>query len=758
MKNSPETQLDFLNDSAVKANLSRVRPPLVIEMDHRSWMRFLSDGWLLPEMGHGVLLGVGSPRETCIPEKFTTVGAWFDQTKLPNSNVMALRNGAWVSVSLASLKSSDKAILWNGPLPLFAVDHFTVPSESSRAHLLAQVRNFADIESPQQPVKVFNGCKIEVPVPTRQKFPFGLKNPPANWDALRGAAAMALECVPSIGPWLQILCGWFSREQSVNAARTVDTPWLGLALWSRKGETRDDHVPLWNAIVDVFSSPNNRTDWRSDWVLKEVCKRASALGGNKERLARLEDNTEKLLKDFGNIHDLGIKDDVLELAFQLVLLRHEPERYILWKKDKPSLPPGAWWTGAILTGYLAGFRALPLNMRGSIAARTYCSISTWQLMDESPSMEWDVLFPGPVRWIIEHDSILIRKGLSILAEHKFSNRGRWYELDLTKRNCRASAEGVAAQHCPWLIKQSLFLREGAYDLLGGGEMRVDPFTAKLQVKGNVEILLDSVGRLEPCLDVHGFRHWLATSSLEQQIPNPSAILPELQTGFSNFEQIAVNVTDPIAEPFAAPQNYRASAATRPLSKPPINRQAVVPQGLIIIPNFITPRDETALLAAIDSAPWDSSMNRRVQHYGWRYDYKSRKIDRSAFLGPLPKWADLLAKKLHKEKFLKELPDQVIVNEYIENQGISKHIDCIPCFRGAVVTISLLESWEMIFSRKPQPNTEEKYRVVLERRCAAILAGEARKNWYHEIPKRWKEAGIPRERRISITFRKVNVEN
>ena len=149
------------------------------------------------------------------------------------------------------------------------------------------------------------------------------------------------------------------------------------------------------------------------------------------------------------------------------------------------------------------------------------------------------------------------------------------------------------------------------------------------------------------------------------------------------------------------------------------------------------------------------MSRRVQHYGWRYDYKSRKVDAKAYIGPLPSWAANLGRMLFERGLVKELPDQVIVNEYSGNQGITKHIDCLPCFRGEVVTISLLESWEMIFSRKLERDLDEKYKIILARRSAAVLSGESRTTWYHEIPKRLKEAGIIRHRRISITFRKVD---
>ena len=44
---------------------------------------------------------------------------------------------------------------------------------------------------------------------------------------------------------------------------------------------------------------------------------------------------------------------------------------------------------------------------------------------------------------------------------------------------------------------------------------------------------------------------------------------------------------------------------------------------------------------------------------------------------------------------------------------------------------------------------------LDRRSAAIMTGDARYRWTHEIPKRKYEPGrVARGRRISLTFRKV----
>jgi len=128
-----------------------------------------------------------------------------------------------------------------------------------------------------------------------------------------------------------------------------------------------------------------------------------------------------------------------------------------------------------------------------------------------------------------------------------------------------------------------------------------------------------------------------------------------------------------------------------------------------------------------------------------------------YLGPLPSWAHDLATKLYKMKIVPFVADQVIVNEYVENQGISKHVDCVPCFEDNITTISLKESWEMVF--RDSTNTTHKISKVLERRSATTISGPSRYRWTHEIPKRLKEPnGEKRGRRISITFRKVNQSN
>ena len=58
-------------------------------------------------------------------------------------------------------------------------------------------------------------------------------------------------------------------------------------------------------------------------------------------------------------------------------------------------------------------------------------------------------------------------------------------------------------------------------------------------------------------------------------------------------------------------------------------------GLRYIPNFISAAQSAELLERIDKQDWQAELRRRVQHYGYIYDYRSRTISRDMRLGPLP---------------------------------------------------------------------------------------------------------------------------
>lgn len=178
-------------------------------------------------------------------------------------------------------------------------------------------------------------------------------------------------------------------------------------------------------------------------------------------------------------------------------------------------------------------------------------------------------------------------------------------------------------------------------------------------------------------------------------------------------------------------------------------------GLTYIPDFISAQEQDLLLSQIDQQSWLTDLKRRVQHYGYKYDYKARAVGNDAYLGALPDWLSSICKKLHGDGIFSSAPDQVIVNEYLPGQGISAHIDCVPCFADIIASLSLSSSCIMDFSN---PTTREKKSAILEERSIIVLSGSARYEWQHAIPARKSDIinGLKTERarRVSLTFRNI----
>jgi len=63
-----------------------------------------------------------------------------------------------------------------------------------------------------------------------------------------------------------------------------------------------------------------------------------------------------------------------------------------------------------------------------------------------------------------------------------------------------------------------------------------------------------------------------------------------------------------------------------------------PDGLTYRENYISEDEAGRLVQEIDAAPWRTDLKRRVQHYGYRYDYKARQAGREDYNGTL---SDLL---------------------------------------------------------------------------------------------------------------------
>ena len=183
--------------------------------------------------------------------------------------------------------------------------------------------------------------------------------------------------------------------------------------------------------------------------------------------------------------------------------------------------------------------------------------------------------------------------------------------------------------------------------------------------------------------------------------------------------------------------------------------SATPHGLIYIPSFISNRTASSIIEAIDSHDWQNSLRRRVQHYGWSYNYKSRRINQQDWLGPLPDFASPVVEQLLDTNIFDQPPDQLIVNEYEPGQGIAAHVDCEPCFGDTIASLSLLSTCTMRLRSRADSLIHD---VILDPESLLVLKGEARYKWTHEIAARKSDVvGAHkrlRERRISLTFRKV----
>ncbi|KAI9366830.1 hypothetical protein DFJ73DRAFT_755569 [Zopfochytrium polystomum] len=58
------------------------------------------------------------------------------------------------------------------------------------------------------------------------------------------------------------------------------------------------------------------------------------------------------------------------------------------------------------------------------------------------------------------------------------------------------------------------------------------------------------------------------------------------------------------------------------------------RGLALLPDFITPSQERHLAALIEAQEWGMDLKRRTQHYGYKYGYRTRRLDPAP---PIPEW-------------------------------------------------------------------------------------------------------------------------
>ena len=131
--------------------------------------------------------------------------------------------------------------------------------------------------------------------------------------------------------------------------------------------------------------------------------------------------------------------------------------------------------------------------------------------------------------------------------------------------------------------------------------------------------------------------------------------------------------------------------------------ANAPMGLEYHADFLGTSEEDGLLAHIDDAEWLTDLSRRVMHFGYKYDYTSRRLDETARIGPLPEWLAQLSNMVREAaseeaKQLLDPPRAVRTGDHQRVPawtGIAPHIDR-DCFGPIVATVSLGSAVNMDF--------------------------------------------------------------
>lgn len=148
-------------------------------------------------------------------------------------------------------------------------------------------------------------------------------------------------------------------------------------------------------------------------------------------------------------------------------------------------------------------------------------------------------------------------------------------------------------------------------------------------------------------------------------------------------------------------------------------------GLTLYKDFITPEEETALLAHVQSAAPEHKrkvhLRNSIRRYGSREPYFDNLV--SAVIPP--HFAEL-CDRLVTQKLVDARPDSVTVNEYYEGQTIAPHIDHVD--GGPVITIlSLGVPATMIFAK-----ADETFELILPPRSLVQLRQQIRYSWTHAI--------------------------
>lgn len=157
-------------------------------------------------------------------------------------------------------------------------------------------------------------------------------------------------------------------------------------------------------------------------------------------------------------------------------------------------------------------------------------------------------------------------------------------------------------------------------------------------------------------------------------------------------------------------------------------------GLTLIDSFLS-NDEVEKLKTFleESKDWQHTVrgvnkSRAVLQFGYSYPYRAgAKLTKTI---PIPNEFKFIIKRIQAlEPTSKFHPNQVIVNRYYKNQGITKHIDHTKFFGKSICCLTIGSTGIMVFRQG-----KEAYNIKVQERSLYIMREDARYKWTHEMKK------------------------
>ena len=180
----------------------------------------------------------------------------------------------------------------------------------------------------------------------------------------------------------------------------------------------------------------------------------------------------------------------------------------------------------------------------------------------------------------------------------------------------------------------------------------------------------------------------------------------------------------------------------------IGRLAILPEGFVYAPEFLSRQEESTLLEVIRSLPFQEAQyrqwqaKRRVISYGGRYDFTHHALNDAP---PIPNFLHALRDRIATWSGMS--PDDfghAMIVEYRPDTPLGWHRD-VPNFE-QIVGVSLLGHARMRLRPYPaKPGQRSTHAVELAPRSAYRMRGSARWAWQHAI-------SPTKELRYSVTFR------